>query len=177
MLWAVMSVLTMLAFAIGLSACSGSDSDAIDDVRTDAALATEAGQRAQVLAALEPLNPLRYHHLDRIIREEHQIPADAVIWATRAREVLAWVDWPHELHGHVEQYAEWLDSLLAAFREDDAMAASEPSKITHALAHTFESTLEAWLGNESLPDVPALAGLEPPTHGENENAQHDAHSD
>ncbi len=174
---AVMIVLMMAAFTIGLSACTGTDSDAIGDVRTDAALATEAGQRAQVLAALEPLNPLRYHHLDRMIREDQQIPADAVIWAARAREVLAWVAWPHELRGHVEQYAEWLDSLLAAFREDDAMAASEPSKITHALAHTFEATLESWLDREPLPDVPALAGLEPPMHGENGHDQHDAHSE
>ena len=175
----LLPVMTLLALAIGLSACSATDSDAIDQLRADTARATEAAQRAQVLAALEPLNPLQYHQLDRMIREDQHIPADAVIWATRAREALAWVDWPHELQDHVKQYAEWLDALLAMFREDDAISASEPSKITHALAHTFEATLEAWLNNESLPAVPALAGLEPPMHtdSQNDNAQDDEHSE
>lgn len=154
----------------------------IDDIEVDAAQAREAAQRAQVLAALEPLNPLRYHHLDRIIREEQRIPADAVIWARRAREVLEWTDWPAELDGHVKQYGEWLDSLLAAMRNDDALAAAESSKITHALAHTFEATLEAWLSNESLPAVPQLAGLEPPMHdesqgGQSDDGEHDAHGE
>ncbi len=172
-------VMALLALAIGLSACSGTNSADIDQLRADTARATEAAQRAQVLAALEPLNPLRYHQLDRMIREDQHIPADAVIWATRAREALAWVDWPHELEGHVEQYADWLDALLATFRDGDALAAEEPSKITHALAHTFEATLEAWLSNESLPAVPALAGLEPPMHGDtnSDNGQHNDHDE
>ena len=175
----LLPVMTLLALAIGISACSATDSDAIDQLRADTARATEAAQRAQVLAALEPLNPLRYHQLDRMIREDQHIAADAVIWATRAREALSWVDWPHELEGHVEQYADWLDALLATFRDDDALAAEEPSKITHALAHTFEATLEAWLSNESLPAVPALAGLEPPMHGDtnSDNGQHNDHDE
>ncbi|MDE2966591.1 MAG: hypothetical protein OXS30_03740 [Chloroflexota bacterium] len=165
----VLPLVALLAVVVAISACSQSDSDAVETLRVDAAIATEAAQRAQILAALEPLDPLRYHHLDRIVREEQRIPAEAVIWARRAREVLDWTDWPAELDGHVEQYAEWLDSLLAAFRNDNAHAAAEPSKITHALAHTFEATLEAWLNNEPLPAVPALAGLEPPMHDENHN--------
>lgn len=171
-----------IILALGLSACSMPNVNDIDDIEVDAAQAREAAQRAQVLAALEPLNPLRFHHLDRIIREEQRIPADAVIWARRAREVLEWTDWPAELDGHVEQYTEWLDSLLAAFRNDDALAAAESSKITHALAHTFEATLEAWLSNESLPTVPELAGLEPPMHdeshgGQSDDGEHDAHGE
>lgn len=171
-----------IVLALGLSACGTPNVNDVDDIEVDAAQAREAAQRAQVLAALEPLNPLRYHHLDQIIREEQRIHADAVIWARRAREVLDWTDWPPELDGHAEQYAEWLDSLLAAFRDDDAHAAAEPSRIVHALAHTFEATLEAWLSNESLPAVPELAGLEPPMHNESHGGQrndgeHDAHSE
>lgn len=175
----LLSVIALAAMAIGLSACSESGGDADDPLQIELARTTELAQRAQVLAALEPLNPLRYHELDRMIREEQHIPADAVIWATRAREVLEWVDWPLELNGHVEQYEEWLDALLAAFRDDDAEAAAEPSKIAHALAHTFEATLERWLSNESLPAVPELAGLEPPTHGDShgDEAQHDSHDE
>lgn len=167
-------VLATLAGLAGLfAACSSPFEDDIEEAQVEAARATEAAQRAQVIAALEPLDPLRYHEHDAAIRNDGRIPADAVIWARRAREVLDWVDWPPELDGHVEQYGEWLDSLLAAFSEDDAHAASEPSKIAHALAHTFEATLEAWLNNESLPAVPQLAGLEPPLHGDGHGGQSD----
>jgi len=162
----LLCLIVLAAFALALSACSQSDPQAVQALEVDTAKATDTAQRAQILAALEPLDPLRYHHLDRIIREEESIPSDAVIWARRAREVLDWVDWPAELVGHVDQYADWLDSLLAAFRNDDARAADEPSRIVHALAHTFEVTLEAWLSSESLPAVPELAGLEPPSHDE-----------
>ncbi len=171
-------VLATLAALAGLfAACSSPVEDDIEEAQVEAARATESAQRAQIIAALEPLDPLRYHEHDATIRNDGRIPADAVIWARRAREVLDWVDWPPELDGHVEQYGEWLDALLAAFREDDAHAASEPSKIAHALAHTFESTLEAWLNNESLPAVPALAGLEPPMHaGHESDDEHDSMS-
>lgn len=171
------SLMVLGVLAAALSACNWPNVNDIDDIQAEAARAQEAAQRAQILAALEPLNPLRYHHLDQVVREEHRIPADAVIWATRAREVLDWVDWPLELEDHVEQYGEWLDSLLAAFRADDAHAAAEPSKIVHALAHTFEATLEAWLSNESLPAVPQLAGLEPPTHDDGEHGEHGGHGE
>lgn len=164
--------LAMLAAA--LSACGGSDSGEVERLQLETAQATESAQRAQLLAALEPLDPLRYHHLDQVIRAEQRIPAEAVIWARRASETISWVDWPIELIEHVEQYAAWLDSLLAAFRNDDADAAAEPSRIVHALAHTFESALKAWLNNESLPAVPELAGLEPPMH---EDGHHEGHGD
>ena len=162
----------LLALALGFGACRPPLADDIEELEGDVARATESAQRAQIIAALEPLDPLRYHEHDATIRNEHRIPADAVIWATRARETLEWVDWPVELEAHVVQYAEWLDSLLAAMRNDDAHAAAEPSKITHALAHTFEATLEAWLSSESLPAVPELAGLEPPMH-DNAHGGHD----
>ena len=168
----LLSLVVMVVLAAALSACSVPNVNDIDDIQVEAARAREAAQRAQILAALEPLDPLRYHHLDAVVRDEHRVPADAVVWATRAREVLDWVDWPLELSGHVDQYGEWLDSLLAAFRNDDAHAAAEPSKIVHALAHTFEATLEAWLDNESLPAVPQLAGLEPPTHDDGGHGGH-----
>ena len=160
----VLSLIALSALAIVVSACRPPIADDVDELEVDVALLTEDAQRAQVLAALEPLDPLRYHHLDQIVRDQGRIPADAVIWARRARETLGWVSWPLELQDHVAQYVEWLDSLLAAFRNDDAQAAAEPSRIVHALAHTFEATLEAWLSNESLPAVPELAGLEPPAH-------------
>ena len=153
-----------------LSACQPPFQDDLDELQVDVARLEESTQRAQILAALEPLNPLRYHQLDAIVRNNGRIPTDAVIWATRARETLAWVSWPAELSEHVNQYAEWLDSLLDAFLADDAAAASEPSRIVHALAHTFEATLEAWLDHETLPAVPPLAGLEPPAH--DEHGQH-----
>ena len=177
---ALLCIGLLTALAIGLGACRAPNGDDIPELESELARAEESAQRAQVLAALEPLNPLRYHYLDQAIREEQRIPADAVIWALRAREVLDWVDWPLELSDHVEQYGEWLDSLLAAFRNDDAHAAAEPSKIVHALAHTFEATLEAWLSNESLPAAPPLAGLEPPTHdeahrGHSDDGQRDSH--
>ena len=159
-----LSLIVLSALAVLVGACRPPLEDDIEAAQVEAARATEAAQRGQIIAALEPLNPLRYHHLDVIVRDEQRIPADAVIWATRARETLNWVDWPLELQAHVEQYADWLDALLAAFREDDAQAAAEPSRIVHALAHTFEATLEAWLSNESLPAPPELAGLEPPMH-------------
>jgi hypothetical protein len=159
-----LSLAVLALSAVLVAACQPAAEDDVEAAQIEAARATESAQRAQVIAALEPLDPLRYHVHDAMIRDEGHIPAEAVIWATRAREVLEWVDWPLELQGHVEQYGEWLDALLAAFRDDDAHAAAEPSKITHALAHTFEATLEAWLSNESLPAAPELAGLEPPSH-------------
>ena len=160
----VLFLFALSALAAGVAACRPSIADDVDELEVEVALLTEDAQRTQVLAALEPLDPLRYHHLDQIVREDGRVPADAVIWATRARETLGWVQWPLELQDHVAQYGEWLDSLLAAFRNDDAEAAAEPSRIVHALAHTFEVTLEAWLSNKSLPAVPELAGLEPPAH-------------
>ena len=169
----VLSLMLLSAMAIFLAACRPPTEDEVDEARVEAARATESAQRAQIIAALELLDPLRYHQHDATIRNDRRIPADAVIWARRAREVLDWVDWPPELDDHVEQYGEWLDSLLAAFHNDDAHAAAEPSKIAHALAHTFEATLEAWLNNESLPAVPQLAGLEPPMHGDGHGSQSD----
>ena len=157
--------------AVLATACTSSDSERVEALAAETAILLEATQRAHLIAALEPLDPLRYHHLDAVIRNDGRIPADAVIWATRAREVLAWADWPIELKPHHEQYKEWLDALLAAFRADDAAAAAEPSRIVHALAHTFEAALEQWLSNEPVSPPPALAGLEPPAH------EHEAHGD
>ena len=168
-----LSLIVLSALAVLVGACRPPLEDDIEAAQVEAARATEAAQRAQIIAALEPLDPLRYHHLDQVIREEQRITTDAIIWATRARETLAWVDWPHELHDHVTQYADWLDSLLAALRNDDAQAAAEPSRIVHALAHTFEATLEAWLSNESLPAPPELAGLEPPMHDDAHGGHHE----
>ena len=164
--------MALSALAALVSACTDSDSDTVERLQSDALITAQSAQRAQILAALEPLDPLRYHEHDGTIRNEGRIPAAAMIWATRARETLDWVDWPVELEEHAAQYGEWLDSLLAAMRDDDSEAASEPSKITHALAHTFEATLEAWLSNETLPAVPPLAGLEPPSHDD-----HGSHAD
>ena len=166
-----------LLIAISLAACAGGVSeDRLNDLERESALNAEAARRAQVIAALEPLNPLRYHELDAVIRNDGRIPAAALIWASRAEKVLNWVDWPHELHPHVEQYGEWLASLLAAMHNDDAEAAAEPSRITHALAHTFEASVIAWLEGRSVPGPPGLAGLEPPEHVEH-NDQHDAMPD
>lgn len=180
----------LIAMAAALAACSGGVSeDQLNDLERASALNAEAARRAQVIAALEPLNPLRYHELDSIIRDDGRIPAAATIWANRAEQVLNWVDWPHELHPHVEQYGEWLASLLAAMHNDDAEAAAEPSRITHALAHTFEASVIAWLEGRSVPEPPELAGLEPPqhtTHGEHDSmpeqqmesmqSDHDSHN-
>ena len=181
----LLAIPLLAALATGLGACRAPSVNDIPKLEAEVARSEEAAVRAQVLAALEPLDPLRYHEHDATIRNDGHIPAGAVIWARRAREVLDWVDWPPELDGHVEQYAEWLDALLDAFLEDDAQAAAEPSKIAHALAHNFEATLERWLSNESLPAVPELAGLEPPTHddshggsgGQMENGEHDDHTE
>ena len=166
----------LVAIGVFALACAGvGSSDELQQLEREAALNAEAARRAQIVAALEPLNPLRYHHLDAIIRNEGRIPSDALIWATRAESVLNWVDWPQELRPHVEQYSEWLASLLAAMHDDDAEAASEPSRITHALAHTFEAAAIAWLEGRSVPEPPALAGLEPPQHAS--HVEHDTMSD
>lgn len=161
--------------AAALAACGGASQEDLDGVRAEAARAAEAGQRAQVMAALEPLNPLRYHHLDGMIRDGGMVPTDALVWAVRARETLRWVAWPPELSPHAEQYGEWLDALLSALRAGDAEAASEPSRLAHALAHTFEAALEAWLNGEAVPRPPDLAGLEPPTHDEHDGHGSDDH--
>ena len=160
------AVLALSAVALWLSACRPALEQDIDDLQVDLARLEELNQRAQILTALGPLDPLHYHSLDAVVRNDGRIPADAVIWATRARETLFWVAWPAELQAHVDQYVSWLDSLLAAFRIDSATAAEEPSRIVHALAHTFEAALEAWLNREALPAVPSLAGLQPPSHDE-----------
>lgn len=151
--------------ALALAACAGGVSqDDYDALARETAVAAAQAQRAQVFAALEPLDPLRYHELDALIRNEARVPTAAIVWAERARQSLRWVDWPGDLVGHVEQYAEWLDSLLAALLADDAEAAVEPSRIVHALAHTFEAALEAWLDGRAVSPPPELAGLEPPSH-------------
>ena len=161
---AVLGALIAAAWAL-FAACGGASEEDLADVRAEAARAVEGGQRAQVMAALEPLDPLRYHHLDAVIRDDGTVPTDALVWAARARETLRWVSWPSELSPHVAQYGEWLDALLAALREGDAEAAAEPSRLAHALAHTFEAALEAWLDGGAVPAPPELAGLEPPSHG------------
>ena len=176
--------------ALALAACAGGVSqDDYDALARETAVAAAQAQRAQVFAALEPLDPLRYHELDGVIRNEARVPTAAIVWAERARQSLRWVDWPGDLTGHVEQYAEWLDSLLAALLADDAEAAAEPSRIVHALAHTFEAALEAWLDGRAVSPPPELAGLEPPSHAhpsasdggmsmddEQEHESHDAQS-
>lgn len=173
--------------ALALAACAGGVSEEERDaLARETALAAAAAQRAQLIAALEPLDPLRYHHLDPMIREQGRVPTDAIVWAERARETLRWVGWwPAELREHVDQYAEWLDALLDALLANDAAAAGEPSRIVHALAHTFEAALEAWLDGRSVPAPPALAGLEPPMHRHSaddgmsmdDEQQHDSHGD
>ena len=157
----VLCVAAGVSLALAAACASGNGAAELERA---AAVNAEAAVRAQLLAALEPLDPLRYHEQDGIIRNEGRIPAAALVWAARARETLAWVDWPAELEDHVEQYAEWLDSLLDAMHDDDAEAAAEPSRIVHALAHTFEAALEAWLNGRTIPAPPPLAGLEPPAH-------------
>ena len=168
---AVLGALIAASWAL-FAACGGVSQEDLADVRAEAARAAEGGQRAQVMAALEPLDPLRYHHLDGMIRDEGMVPTDALVWATRARETLRWVSWPSELAPHVAQYGEWLDALLTRLRAGDAEAASEPSRLAHALAHTFEAALEAWLNGEAVPAPPELAGLEPPSHGGHGSAGH-----
>lgn len=176
--------------ALALAACAGGVSqDDYDALARETAVAAAQAQRAQVFAALEPLDPLRYHELDALIRNEARVPTAAIVWAERARQSLRWVDWPGDLAGHVEQYVEWLDSLLAALLANDAEAAAEPSRIVHALAHTFEAALEAWLDGRAVSPPPELAGLEPPSHAhpsasddgmsmddEQEHESHDAQS-
>ena len=66
--------------------------------------------------------------------------------------------------------------MLGALKANDAAAAAEPSRIVHALAHTFEANVEAWLNGASVPPPPALAGLEPPVH-EHESESDDGGSD
>lgn len=166
---AVLGALIAAAWAL-FAACGGASQEDLAEARAEAARAAEAGQRAQLLAALEPLDPLRYHHLDAMIRNDGMLPTDALIWATRARETLRWVSWPSELSEHVAQYGEWLDALLVALRAGDAEAAVEPSRLAHALAHTFEAALETWLNGQAVPPPPQLAGLEPPSHDD-----HDGH--
>ena len=166
----------LIAVAAALcSACGGGWEEQAAGVQRDAAEAMEAAQRAQVLAALDPLDPLRYHHLDGMIREQGTVPGEALAWATRARETLSWIGWPGELRKHVAQYAEWLDALLPALRNGDAEAASEPSRLVHALAHTFEAALETWLSGRAVPALPELAGLEPPAHDEHDGHGPDDH--
>lgn len=177
------------ALALIISACGGVSQDKHAALVRQTAVTAAEAQRAQLIAALEPLDPLRYHELDAIIRNEGRIPTDAIIWAERARQTLHWLDWPAELRGHVDQYGEWLDSLLRALRTNDASAADEPSRIVHALAHTFEASLEAWLDGAAVPAPPALAGLEPPTHrhsvedgagaeaGQVDEQEHDTHNE
>lgn len=160
---AILGALIAAAWAL-FAACGGVSQEDLADARAEAARAAEAGQRAQLLAALEPLDPLRYHHLDAMIQNDGMLPTDALIWATRARETLRWVSWPSELSAHVAQYGEWLDALLVALRAGDAEAAVEPSRLAHALAHTFEAALETWLNGQAVPPPPQLAGLEPPSH-------------
>lgn len=160
---AALGVLIAAAWAL-FAACGGASQEDLADARAEAARAAETGQRAQLLAALEPLDPLLYHHLDAMIRNDGMLPSDALVWATRARETLRWVSWPSELSAHVAQYGEWLDALLAALRTGDAEAAAEPSRLVHALAHTFEAALETWLSGQAVPPPPELAGLEPPSH-------------
>ena len=164
-MWPAMLLIGGCALALLAAACSGGVSqDDYDALARDAAVAAADAQRSQVFAALEPLDPLRYHLLDAELRNEGRVPTAAIVWAERARQTLGWVGWPPELREHVEQYAEWLDSLLPALLGNDAEAAAEPSRIVHALAHTFEAAVEAWLNGESVPAAPALAGLEPPSH-------------
>ena len=106
-------MLAVLAVAaLFVAACSGGVSDEQQDARArEIAVLSAEAQRAQLIAALEPLNPLRYHQLDRMIRDDGRVPTDALVWAERARQTLSWVSWPADLHDHVAQYAEWLDSL------------------------------------------------------------------
>ena len=163
--FAVLGALIALAATLCSACWGGGWQEQVAGVQREAARAAEAGQRAQVMAALEPLDPLRYHQLDGMIRDGGTVPTDALVWAVRARETLRWVAWPSELSAHVEQYGEWLDALLPALRAADAEGASEPSRLVHALAHTFEAALEAWLDGEAVPRPPELAGLEPPSHG------------
>ena len=168
---AVLAIVALFAAALA-AACSGGVAEEQQDARArEIAVLSAEAQRAQLIAALEPLNPLRYHQLDRMIREDGRVPTDALVWAERARQTLSWVSWPPDLRDHVAQYAEWLDSLLAELKANDAAAAAEPSRIVHALAHTFEASVEAWLNGASVPSPPALAGLEPPVH------QHESESD
>ena len=161
-----------VSVAVLVAACSGGVAEERQDARArEIAVVSAEAQRAQLIAALEPLNPLRYHQLDRMIRDDGRVPTDALVWAERARQTLHWVSWPADLRDHVAQYAEWLDSLLGALRANDAAAAAEPSRIVHALAHTFEANVAAWLNGSSVLPPPALAGLEPPVH------QHEVESD
>ncbi len=161
---AVLAIAAVFAGAF-MAACSGGVAEEQQDARArEIAVLSAEAQRAQLIAALEPLNPLRYHQLDRMIRDDARVPTDARVWAERARQTLSWVSWPADLRDHVAQYAEWLDSLLGALKANDAAAAAEPSRIVHALAHTFEANVEAWLNGASVPPPPALAGLEPPVH-------------
>ena len=171
------ALIALIALAAGLAAaCSGGASDDdLGSLRREIADEREQNRRSQLIAALEPLDPLRYHSYDGMIRNEGRIPSGALVWAARARETLDWVAWPSELADHVEQYAEWLDSLIDPLRDNDPEAAAEPSRITHALAHNFEFVIEAWLNGDPVPAPPPLAGLEPPPHGGHSDQSDQSH--
>ena len=98
---AVLAVAALFAAAF-VAACSGGISEEQQDARArELAVVSAEAQRAQLIAALEPLNPLRYHLLDRMIRDDGRVPTDALVWAERARQTLNWVSWPADLRDHV----------------------------------------------------------------------------
>jgi len=159
------ALILMAVAAMVAAACSASAiEDDIDDLRRDIAAGRDDAQRTQLIAALEPLEPLRYHEHDFAIRDEGRVPGEALTWAVRGRETLRWVVWPSELDGHVAQYREWLDALIPPLQDNDPATASEPSRLVHALAHNFEVVVETWLDGDAVPEPPALAGLDPPSH-------------
>ena len=87
----MLTVLAVAALIVGVfaAACSGGVSEEQQDARArEIAVVSAAAQRAQLIAALEPLNPLRYHQLDRMIRDDGRVPTDALVWSERARQTL-----------------------------------------------------------------------------------------
>ena len=157
----------MLGFAaLALAACAGGVSQEDHDaLARETAVAAAAAQRAQVFAALEPLDPLRYHEAGRA-DPQRGARADGGdrLGGARPRELA--------LGGLAERSGGARRAVRRVARLAAGGAASrrrgggrrEPSRIVHALAHTFEAALEAWLDGRAAPAPPELAGLEPPSH-------------
>ncbi len=166
----------LVAVALSAAACSGGvDQDDLDALQARVEAADQHATQALVLALLPALNPSTLHAIDEAANNDGAIDTSAPGFVTHVLEVLELPVWPDVLRPHVDQFHAQALLLNEAVQNDDAAAAAEPARLTHALAHPFTEAVNAWIAGEAVPPPPDLASADDSSDESTESSDASGH--
>ena len=154
---------TILLLVGGIAAACTSDSGDLEhrvealeqqaSVAEEIAALHEQVQRAGMVATLNLLDDVGFHHLNQTVRDTGEAPAGTNGLIRTALRAVAVTDWPDDLGPGAQDFQEKLQAFFDALRGDDLSAVPGASQTAHDAYHMF--TGAAW---DRLADA---AGLGP----------------